>query len=1504
MSKDSINFSPSREVIQEEISSFGKDESQCWMLFGYVENQLLKGVTNTISLLKKSSTPLTHSEIDAIRNDSDSISGILSPSSSNYFIIRTKPNRYAFVQWLGNKTRALQKTKALAHRTELKDFAEKILLIPFASECNGVNEIEKLSQFVDSDNGNTSNNSSTSTSSLNKNAWGVVNKTPSNNNTTPPTNRLQRSGSKPKLNIAAQMKLVLKIDDSEVIPLLKSRKFGWLLLGYNEQGLLKIENQGEEQNVFPTSLVSNLTDDDIQFIVLKWNLTNTGYGSDVEKTFFIVWVGKHISSIRRGKVNQHKNEVYELINKNFLLGGEVTITTDEELNVEYVTNLMLGKRGNANSSSTTQQLNVVQEQSKPLERKNSELLSKIKSGFKSGKLKTIGHNHEDNTTITSPKKNSGGSLTSPRRKGGFGSFTIDNLDKISQSIGISSPQKKAVKKVTNLSQGQNTIKIEEEKTAIEKLYSVKDMFDSCIWVLFGYPGKSLNSLIVKDTGSQVIGDCINRIGVHLTDDGLSYFIHKFYVERNDRVESKFRIVIWRGPSVKAYYKAICVAHASKLATTISPVIPSMDGEPIIVSDFSQFNDLRFSTNGMGVELNPVEALKRLQVKIEEKVKPQEPIKRSPSLRKAGTETGITGGLSINDEETLIEKLKELQSDSNPLSWVMITYHSAKVLKCEDSGNGDLEEFKPKLQEDKVYYILYKQFLEQLGGAPKIVLIAYVGQNVKPVVKANSTPHRIALFKYCAKFVTLNSEFQASHVDDIDSEAIYGKVTGSKVKMVGSTTPRAETGGVLAKTFGGKSQNLVILDEKDVVHALKDLKSDTSLTTWVKFSYKGTTELFAEETGNGGLSSFTNKLSNDAVHYVLFKTFVEHSPKIVLIAWVGPGVTAGTAKARTATHQLELSAFVNKILTVASLYQAAGLDDLQEELVHKKIAGSTTISAPTAISKGTFGGRDSTLKFNNDKEVDEAFKDLRGNTPTKWLLFEYVSKDDMYTVHVAQKGPGGVDNFKQYLTSDKICYVVMRLSFIEYGEVAKAIVISWVGENSPSFLKAVSSGHRHNLQEHARKFISIGGQFQPDTLDELTDEALVAKITGSKQDNTSDSSTTIQAAKQFERERVLQVQPKIEVKDKSQFTGEFKAIEFQGKEEIKKSLLELSDICRKEQQDKAIDDANNVHYIKLKLVGKDLREVVVDGMGDGALTEEWCKKHLDANECFAFVFGLFTSEGGYGMMTKYVFVQWIGSDVKHLLKAKANELRQSLYNFVHEVLYMSGEVQGCTKPEHLTMKIVMEKITGSNVRGSNMKLVKKDDKFKGLGKEKKSKLVISDEPKLMHLIEDMILQDYLTELEGKEEVTEDEDEWRNHKRITEGKLDWIMMSYKEGSIDEIQVSNYGEGDVEAFKKYLTPSNVCFLIIRVFHAQGYAKDVSMLTKGRINLEKPYYTLIYWKGEEVQVLEKALTSHHFNAFQKVVNNKFSKMKASTQGSTYQAEKYEELNMERIKKIMRLYD
>ncbi len=153
--------------------------------------------------------------------------------------------------------------------------------------------------------------------------------------------------------------------------------------------------------------------------------------------------------------------------------------------------------------------------------------------------------------------------------------------------------------------------------------------------------------------------------------------------------------------------------------------------------------------------------------------------------------------------------------------------------------------------------------------------------------------------------------------------------------------------------------------------------------------------------------------------------------------------------------------------------------------------------------------------------------------------------------------------------------------------------------------------------------------------------------------------------------------------------------------------------------------------------------------------------------------------------------------------------------------------------------------------------------------------------------------------------------------------WIVFGYVPQSIDVIQVIASGpetaglnpraarNGDHSypgagssaasenefAFARHLPADAVRFIVHRIRHAKGYQRDFE-------SMHRTYYGLVQWVGNKVELMEKALTAHHFNEFEGLIKKQLLAMQTSIQGGHYHCEALNELTVERVKKSMNLFD
>ena len=143
------------------------------------------------------------------------------------------------------------------------------------------------------------------------------------------------------------------------------------------------------------------------------------------------------------------------------------------------------------------------------------------------------------------------------------------------------------------------------------------------------------------------------------------------------------------------------------------------------------------------------------------------------------------------------------------------------------------------------------------------------------------------------------------------------------------------------------------------------------------------------------------------------------------------------------------------------------------------------------------GRVSDLSYEDPKDLASVFGEL-AKGKIQWMMLCYTDiQNNPYILKVHSKGIGGVDTFKKTFEESEIYFIITRLDSDESLEstLAKYILVTFVGSKSPPFSKSLSSGHRNVLMEYSRKYVSIGAQFQPFDRNELTDDELASKISG-------------------------------------------------------------------------------------------------------------------------------------------------------------------------------------------------------------------------------------------------------------------------------------------------------------------------------------------------------------------------------------------------------------------------
>jgi len=106
-------------------------------------------------------------------------------------------------------------------------------------------------------------------------------------------------------------------------------------------------------------------------------------------------------------------------------------------------------------------------------------------------------------------------------------------------------------------------------------------------------------------------------------------------------------------------------------------------------------------------------------------------------------TRADGVISFQDEEAVINGIKTVRNDNEPIDWCLVTYTAPKssTIKFHASGSGGLEELRTHLKQDVIMYGLIR-VNEQIDDtvAVKFCFIDWRGENINRMQRANLGIH--------------------------------------------------------------------------------------------------------------------------------------------------------------------------------------------------------------------------------------------------------------------------------------------------------------------------------------------------------------------------------------------------------------------------------------------------------------------------------------------------------------------------------------------------------------------------------------------------------------------------------------------------------------------------------------------------------------------------------------------------------------------------------------------
>lgn len=796
--------------------------------------------------------------------------------------------------------------------------------------------------------------------------------------------------------------------------------------------------------------------------------------------------------------------------------------------------------------------------------------------------------------------------------------------------------------------------------------------------------------------------------------------------------------------------------------------------------------------------------------------------------------------SFKDENASNEAIQDVRNDKTSTNWATWEYDdSFDSLVLVGKGSGGYKEVEPQFQAGKVLYaLLGLPTTEGDYNTIKYILVTWVGEGVKPLIKAKSSQDRVLLYQHASKFLQLGGEWQAQSLDDISESKLVAKLEGSVLqeeKNVSSTQFKAtKSDGINRANPDYQPVNtgpvkVDFANEAESVEALTDLRDAKNNCNWAVFGYKDNSlKIELINKGEGDFSNVEPFLDDKAIIYAIvgvpFGTDNYIQIKFCFISWVGPRAKP-KLKALSSQHRVALYNFSNTIFPLAGEIQALSRDEISHELIKKKLVGTTILNEEQEIG---YSGRSTNVKkegvekfeFLNQEEIDASLREVRDDaSETNWTVIDYVK--DSHQLKLLQSGKGGLEAIEPLLDDSEIFYIVFGTvqQDGDYSQV-KYIFVTFIGKNVKPLHKARSSQHRVKLYNHVQTFMQLAGEIQILNREDLNEKNLVSKLSGSRM-------ISDEEAKLASRKAVIA-------------KGSMEKFGFDNEEAYNNAIKSL------------ISEEND--YVVL---GDSKDQITVISSGKGQLEE--VKKYFEDDNVRYAVLSYKVVEVVDDVdytRSKNIFISWTGPNVKPLAKARSSQQRVTLYNNTLKLIALHGQLHA-EKKEDLSEDDIMEKFTGARTQNES-KIKQEAERLKAL----ESSSSTSSQQK-----NEEVNVDISSFFKQEEEVGKLLNEMRNN----DSKVNWIAL--RLDTLNTVVLYGSGEGGVEEFKNKLDDSSIIFAVVSL------REDEKLTSEGYATKK---FVQVNWVGKDCKPLEKAASSQLRVPLNSKLFNKYLQLSAELQALT----------------------
>jgi hypothetical protein len=259
---------------------------------------------------------------------------------------------------------------------------------------------------------------------------------------------------------------------------------------------------------------------------------------------------------------------------------------------------------------------------------------------------------------------------------------------------------------------------------------------------------------------------------YFVPNAVVYLALGLLVSENEYSTQKYIFVTWVGTKVKPLHRARSSQHRVSLYNFFNRIIPFAGELQAQTPEEITKDIVKVKLTGSRVH----EEGDKIGTKVETTSAPS-------SRKKAGTSQ-----FDWDNEEEARAVLVDLRNDNTKTSWVVFGHKADErdTLLVLAKGEGDLSEMKQYFKDSDVVYAVYRVIVKDKStdgdedyDARKNIFISWVGPTVKPLQKARSSQHRLALYNYIKPHLQLHGELQALNIADVNENVVTEKLTGTR-----------------------------------------------------------------------------------------------------------------------------------------------------------------------------------------------------------------------------------------------------------------------------------------------------------------------------------------------------------------------------------------------------------------------------------------------------------------------------------------------------------------------------------------------------------------------------------------------------------------------------------------------------------------------------------------------------------------------------------------------------